>query len=345
MLDTIKLSIPTNLSEGQIANIGWTQTNTNTNVYKSDTTVYKKIYDSTVSGTPNIQLTYREQTPTVNWLKVEVSIPKFLFGSNVFEVKESDIPLFYSKLKKHISEQLKIDIKSLPKLENCRVDKLHICKNFNVGILLQDYLRAMNNTTMTKYSARVYKEKGSNNIQTVEWKCGSRKIKLYDKEAEVIANGLSDTPIASKAKGMLRFEIELSTADLKKINTSRIASEVLKESIVTDILQKTLDEIGLGQGVQISSLQQVINTINQQTSLKARSRATLIAFATDLIMNGEMKCRKTYSKSTFQRNFKNLKTVLGLEKIILSPTILPPLSVDGNKKTASVFAEQKTVNV
>ncbi|POZ55054.1 hypothetical protein LYSIN_03351 [Lysinibacillus sphaericus] len=343
MFDTIKLSIPIVLSEAEITKINWTQTKTSKYGTKSYTTVYKRIYNTTVSGTPNIFLIFKEQNPTESWLKVEVSIPKFLYGSNVFEVNENDIGVFYKKLKKHLAEQLKIDVTRIPNIEKCRVDKLHICKNFNVGSLKHEYLKAMCKVSKSKYSVRIYHAMGSNIIQTVEWKAYSRKIKLYDKEAEVIAKGLANTPAASKAKGMLRFEIELSKKELDKISPSRIATSVLKKSVVDVILQNTLDEIGLGMGIQISSLQQILDTINQQSKLKARGKSTLKAFATDLIMDGETQCRKNYSKATFQRHFKELKMLLGVQKIILSPVTLPPLRIDENKKTVSVIAEQKTV--
>ncbi|MGK4153683.1 hypothetical protein AB0X74_13690 [Kurthia gibsonii] len=337
MFDTIKLLVPIMLSIEQVKIIDWARTSTNTIGKNSGITVFKKMYDKAVVGIPTIILTYKQDNPSESWLKVEVSIPKFLYGSNVDEVSESDIDVFYQKLREYLSKQLKINITQIPPLEKCRVDKLHICKNFNVGNLKQGYLKAMTNATKSKYQARIYHATGLNSIESVEWKAQSKKIKLYDKEAEVIAKRLGNKQEYLKAKGMLRFEIELSTADLKQISASKTASEILKKSVADNILQKNLDEIGLGQDIQISSLQQIINTINNQTSLKTRGRATLIAFATDLMMNGEMRCRKTYPKTTFHRNYKNLKTILGVKKIIFSPVTLPPLMIEETEKTVPVL--------
>lgn len=342
MFDTIKLAIPIELSELQVANVDWNQTSTNKNSERNGTTVYKKIYDTDVPGTPKIFLTYKEDNPLESWLKVEVSMPKFIYGSNVFEVNEIDVDLFYQSLKKYLAEQLKIKVKQLPPIQNCRVDKLHICKNFKVGKYKQEYLKAMSNVSKSKYSVSIYQEKGSNTIQTVQWKVNSRKIKLYDKEAEMISTGLSNTPAVIKAKGMLRFEIELSRAELNKICPSRIASIVLRKSVVDDILQNTLDELGLSEGIQISSLQQILGVI-QQSTLGPRSKSTLKTFATELILSGEKECRKNNSKATFQRNLKRLKELLGVQKIVLSPIALPPLRIGEMKKTESVFGEQNSV--
>src|SRR5690606_30095902 len=125
--------------------------------------------------------------------------------------------------------KLKIPLSRVPSIGRCTVEKVHVCKNFNVGNQKQHYLRAMSSCNIAKYQKRHYCAVGCDKIESVEWIASKRKEKIYDKEAEIQQR--KQTSInerhLKKAKGLLRYEIELSDNEIRQININRRAYDVL----------------------------------------------------------------------------------------------------------------------
>jgi hypothetical protein len=336
MFDTVKISIPLMLSKLEIENIEWEQTDSSRR-QAVNKTIFRKLYDNDFKGLPFIRYTYKEDDPSKCKLKVEVSIPAFLNGSNVNELKADDIDTFFKMMRKYIYVKLNINLSKIPPINTWVAGKVHVCKNFNVGHLKSRYLNALSARSIAKYQKRTYNAKGSDRVESVEWKSTKKKEKIYDKEAEVEQQ--RQYPDKSRhlrrAKGILRYEIELSDTEIRKISPGRKAVEVLKMDVAAEILQKGLDRNGLSSGVKYTSLQQVIDAINQET-IPLRTKSSLIAFATELLISGEDECLNKYASSTFRKRIMQLRSILGTDVLLIGDSMLPPLRVKPQKKTATV---------
>ncbi|MFB6466468.1 phage/plasmid replication protein [Cytobacillus sp. Hz8] len=344
MLDTVKIGVSLALSKREVEAIQWTRTNSSIDVNKNQTapTIFKILEDKENSSLPFIRYTYKEDDPSSGWLKVEVSIPKFICGSNVYELEDGDIETFYKVLRKYISARLRIPLKRVPSISQCTVEKLHICKNFRVGKLKKFYLKALSSHTKAKYQLRQYHSLGSNNIESIEWKAKKRKIKMYDKEAEIAQQRSypGKSRHQQKAIGLLRYEIELSDNEIRKISPTRRAADVLRMDIAAKILQKGLEDSGFNKGIKYTSLQQIIDKINQ-ANLSSRTKNSLITFVTRWLVSGEDECVNSYTPSNFWKNKSQIKKLLGVNELLIADTVLPPLQViEKQKKTASVPSKQ-----
>lgn len=302
MFDTVKLGVPLTLSDQEIDDIDWTQTNSSQRSSNgAGRTFFKSLHDRDYKGCPYIKYTYKEDDPSKCWLKVEVSIPTFLNGSNVDELQDGDIETFFKVLRKYISVKLKISLTRIPPISQCTVEKIHVCKNFNVGNQKQHYLKAISNCNIAKYQKRYYCAIGSDKVETVEWKASKRKEKIYDKEAEIQQQKHPDNKrYLKKAKGLLRYEIELTDNEIRKISRNRKASEVLEFAVAASIIQRGLERNGLSKGVKYTSMQQIVDSINQEP-MQLRTKNSLIAFTTELLVNGEDMCKKKYAASTIRK--------------------------------------------
>lgn len=343
MFDTVKLGIPISLTEQEIEAVDWTRTNSSFKPSKKEApTIFKELHDKNYKGCPFIRYTYKEDNLAKCWLKVEVSIPTFLYGSNVYELQGRDLDMFYKRLRKHVADELKLSVSRVPPIDQCTVEKVHVCKNFNVGNLKQHYLKAMSASTIPRYQKRFYCSIGSEKVESIEWKATKKKEKLYDKEAELQQQGdyLDKPRHLAMSKGLLRYEIELSDREIRLISPSRRVADVLKIEEAVRILQKGLIRNGLSSGVKYTSIKQVLNVINQ-TSLPLRTKSSLIAFSTEMMVNGEDVCREKYSLSTFQERQRQLRSILGVKELLIGDILLPPLRViSDQKKTATVLAKQ-----
>jgi len=337
MFDTVKISIPLMLSKLEIENIEWDQTDSSRR-HAVNKTIFKKLYDNDFKGLPFIRYTYRENDLSKCRLKVEVSIPAFLYGSNVNELHVDDIDTFFKMMRKYISVKLNINLSRIPLISTWVAEKVHVCRNFNVGHLKSRYLNAMSARSIAKYQKRTYNAKGSDRVESVEWKASKKKEKIYDKAAEVEQQ--RQYPDKSRhlkqAKGILRYEIELSDTEIRKISPGRSVMEILKMDVAAEILQKGLDRNGLSSGVKYTSLQQVIDAINRE-DIPLRTKTALIAFVTELLFSGEDECLNKYASSTFRKRKAQLRSILGTEVLLIGDSVLPPLKVLPQKKTATAL--------
>ncbi|WP_339217728.1 hypothetical protein [Ornithinibacillus sp. FSL M8-0202] len=339
MFDTVKFGVPIHLSQDEIEQVEWTRTNTSINKQRIDTspTIFKTLRGDELQGEPVIHYTYKEFEPSKSWLKVELSIPKFLNGTNVYELGHNDIDVLNKVIRKYLSIKLKLDLSRIPFLESYTVEKVHICKNFYVGNNVKHYLKALTSLTIPKYKRREYTGTGTGNFDSVEWIAKKRKEKVYDKKEEVMQQKdyESKKRHVERAKGILRYEIELSDADIRSISPGRKATDVLRPEVATKFLQKGLIRNGLSSGVRYSSLQDILDLINKQL-LPPRTKSALIAYVTEIYFYGEDICREKYSKSIYYERKKQIRDILGLDEILIGEVILPPLSVGKEKRLSKI---------
>ncbi len=316
MFDTISLrcSVPT-ISKAHLDTIAWGRTgvNINHNNAADYTSTFKTLRrKNNSSGLPYILYSHSENDPHTAFIKVEVSIPKFLYNNNVDELQDIDIELFYKKLRRYVAKHLNLPIKAIPPIQTWTVLKLHACKNFDVGKQVQEYLQHYSNSSRSKYKKQSYYKKGSNVVETVVWSAKTRKEKIYDKYSEVKQHSQAThhPSILKKAAGILRYEVELSTKELyRHSNGKRLVEDLLNRQIAHSILNKGLVDLQKQHVILASDSKKLHQTI-RAAGLNKRRENSLIAFVYQLAEFGEAETRIRESKSSFKRNNTLLKEML-----------------------------------
>lgn len=326
MVDTVKLDIPIFLSRRKISTLEWSDLD----ISKITGQVKGKMYDDIP------RITYVLKSDGRSWLKVEVSVPRFLYGHNVKEVTQSDIQRFYQKMRRYLSQRLKLPLSKIPKIECCELEKLHVCHNFQVGSNVRMYLKAMNSIDIPKYQRIPYNAKGRKQQETVCWVCGKSVLKFYDKEEEVKQNKSyrGNRDVQRLAKGILRFEVELSYDEMRKRSPNRLAGELLQVSYLTQTLNDKLKLLGLDKDLKVTTEDMILTQIST-SNLDRRTKNSLTSFAVQLLKFGEGHCKSAYSKSSYFRTYGQLKSFLGIDKVILTDVDLPKLSIKKRKRSSS----------
>lgn len=303
MFDTIKLHLNLCLTEEEINNITWNKTSS-----KEDHDIHsgRSIFKTYYKGESEPRILYRyNSSDNKSSLKVEVSIPKFLYGNNVMEVKQDDIPAFLNKLRCYVAEALDVPIARIPDLALTEVEKLHVCTNFQVGNKKKEYLKALSNVQRRSYELYTYR-----NSTTVSWHATTRREKIYDKEEELLHAQRKkripvDQEVLELAKGILRYEIELSDKDMRQHSPMRLAGELLDFQFALKHLSKGLNDLGVSN-MSIPYYQEIITNIRADEELKIQTRTNLIAFVYQHTVLSDNHCREYYSPSVYYR----LKTLL-----------------------------------
>lgn len=130
-----------------------------------------------------------------DFLRVESSLPKLLYGNNLDTVVHPDAAL--SRLKEFVSDFTDGSIPDLAEMEFLRVD---FCHNFDVGSALPDYVRTLSKVNFLKHS-RI-----TDGDDSAEWWGKGRMVRAYDKYQEILEKDKKRIPAA---RGKLRFEVEM----------------------------------------------------------------------------------------------------------------------------------------
>ncbi|WP_037285730.1 phage/plasmid replication domain-containing protein [Saccharibacillus sacchari] len=332
MFDTLALrcSIPA-ISKTHLDTIAWgrTGTNINHNNIADHTSTFKTLRrKNNSSGIPYILYSLSDKDASTAFIKVEVSIPKFLYNNNVDELKDADIDLFCKKLRRYVAKHLNLPIKSIPPIQTWTVLKLHACKNFDVGEHVQEYLQHYSNLSRSKYKRQSYYKKGSNAVETVVWSAKTRKEKIYDKYSEVKqrSRDMHQLNTLKKAVGILRYEVELSAKELyRQSNGKRLVRDLLNPQVAHHILNKGLLDLQR-QHVILASDSKKIHQKIRAAGLPKRQESSLIAFAYELEEYGEAETRMNEPKSSFKRKNALLKKILKQSKNDDKP--LPHLTLE-----------------
>jgi len=345
LIDTVKFDIAVKLTEAQIEQVYWSEVKKT----MKKGLVTCELFDQFDDTQPRLIYKYKEDDPERAWLKLELSVPRYLHGSNVYELKQVDVEPLFRKLRRYIANMLQIPLSQVPHYNDWEVEKLHICKNFNVGPQLQDYLNLLSSIQKPGgYKTVPYWAADGNKLESVVYQRSTKKNrsihKFYDKRAEVDQKPAYPNKAQHQqdAVGLLRYEVELTYDEMRKYSSTRMAIELLTPQTAVKVLQDGLNSIGLTKPIKHSSIRGMLDAINR-TSLNVRTKSMLIAFLSELHLYGKGYCKKKYQKTTYYDNYNKLKEVLGMEEILFSEVDLPPLIVHKdsfkNKKVAPSAGE------
>ncbi|MFJ9501288.1 hypothetical protein [Brevibacillus centrosporus] len=182
---------------------------------------------------------YDEKIPHIKYLessqtlRVQVSIPKFLYGNNVKTIGLDDINLFFVGLQERIEHLFGVTVPH----EDWLVERCDVCWNFQVGNDVGNYVRMLSKQKFAFKNTKSY-----NQDQTVEFSNKSSRIIFYDKQEEV-AKSKETKALIEQAKGILRLEINSSKHDMKKFAPTWKAVELLSQPFFDYMVGKVLDEV------------------------------------------------------------------------------------------------------
>jgi hypothetical protein len=196
---------------------------------------------------------YLEYVPGES-LRLEVSLPRFLYSDNVQLLRPADVSPVLDKLSAAVGD-LAGDVPSCDKWHIAgRADAVYSwdCRDDKGESRVSDYLHAFRPVELSRhYSQAVDRE------STLYWRNKQRVIRMYDKQEE---SG------ADHAAGLLRFEVqtrrfkrELVSAGTMKQEDTPIAGDYLNWDTAAGLLGRYLD--GLGAGLSISDEVGILNDL------------------------------------------------------------------------------------
>lgn len=176
------------------------------------------------------------------WQKLfaEFSIPKLLYGSNVYMFFDIDTHLLKRSFKQAIKEALGL---SLPDISTWDVNRIDFCYNFLLGSStdVRNYINYIKLRKPEYFSAKEY------DSSAFYWN-KSHSVKFYNKALEMQARG---EKIEYWMKKILRFEVTLRRRKIRELffinGNNKTLADLLKSPVGKEILNKYLEKLCLNQ--------------------------------------------------------------------------------------------------
>lgn len=267
-----------------------------------------------IDGNP-LKFSYR---PAFNQLRVEVSIPGYLFGNNATPLTPQHLPQFYFLLSEELTHCLGIIPPPIPSWELIKAD---FKRDFLVGDRVGDYLFALSKVIVPGLKTT---PTGQGRIETVYWKSKSKsgtRIKCYDKYQQCLDCHLP----TDEAAGKLRFETTISTQEFKFDFNKTDVGSLLCQDVAKFYLERDLKRIGLDKPLILSSTTQVRSKLD--SLYKPNQVEKLLGFIHMYQELGPDKYRKWLGNSNFYDRRKMLEAA-GIRLNELGPIELPALSIE-----------------
>jgi hypothetical protein len=195
-------------------------------------------------------LTWSEAPDRSHWLSVTGSLPRFLFGSNVYLMSSDDeLRTCLDGISEYVSDQAQVHFDSF----KANVTRVDYCRDWQLtGEVVTQYLWSLRNVSLPRMRRTVI------DTCTVQLSNGSQTICFYDKFEERIAMKSTEEELTA-AKGVLRFETRLR--DNRSCNRhaatmglqNRSAAAMLNRNVADRTVKTTLERLGLNKPVRSGS--------------------------------------------------------------------------------------------
>lgn len=261
-----------------------------------------------------------------DWLNVEVSLPKYLFGRNTVWLNQKEIFYALDKLSLFVCENAKIDFNAKTAL----VGRLHYFKDFYVGSQnVALYLNATSKLIIPRYDRRI-------DAHGINFFNKSKQIVLYNKQNEVLARTSekeANEQELSESHGVIRLEVRNQISDsckqvAKKNDLSgRTADDLLNGAIAFQELSDALSLLGIDS--QVIDCNKRIDRLREFHGDTAVFRRT-VCFITLLERFGENFWRDGIGGYKRTKYLDELRLVKKANALIVSETSLPSLCLCEN---------------
>lgn len=200
------------------------------NIPKGNLNYRVNIDTETGEKVTSYQVMRDEQIPFIKYyensrtLKIQCSIPKFLYGENITLITEQDIEHFFNLLQEKLFLMFGVKIEHYEWI----TERIDVCWNFEVDNV-SEYIRQLGRMTFPYKDTIVY-----NHNETVIFKNKSSQVKFYDKEKQCKDE---------RAKGVLRMEIEPSDNAMRKYSPTRQTIELLTREFFIHQTEKAMSNV------------------------------------------------------------------------------------------------------
>lgn len=178
------------------------------------------------------------ELPQEGLLTVETSLPKLLYGTNLFECKEEDYERAVGKIRERLTEA---GVSVGSDFSDFKLSRVDFCRNLQVDSHPMDYLIALSTFA---YPRAVKREIAH---ETLSFRNGNRELELYNKVRE-IRETEKDPKILRLVKDreedILRVESRLKRPRaVKRIVCGETLAEVFDLKLSRKILSEDLDRL------------------------------------------------------------------------------------------------------
>jgi len=197
---------------------------------------------------PQIQLPERhEKGETMQTLEIQVSLPKLVFGSSIFEIDETHIEAIYNKLQNCLKE-IHIEI-SIEEIKKASIKRIDFCKNIAIPCYFgtaKQVIKILSNFDYKRSSESRHREyaNNSNGVEMKFWNNTQGYI-FYDKISEIAGNGytelenkLNATDKARRENNIIRFELSLQRKQSLEALLKRHIKHKKKNFYLEDVLKR-----------------------------------------------------------------------------------------------------------
>lgn len=267
-----------------------------------------------------------------DWLSVEVSLPKFLFGRNTVWLSQQEILDALDMLSLFVFENANVDFDARTAL----VGRVHYFNDFRVGAEnVALYLNAAAKAIIPRMQRRI-EEHG------VKFRNKSREVVLYDKNSDFekrMSKGKAVEQEKDESSGVIRLEVRTETSDActrlsDKQGLNRTAQELFTGSSAFQELSNELSNLGLCEQIDFDKRIDKLRDCYGDTATFRR----LVCFITLLDRFGENFWSDGIGGYKRTKYFEDLRLVKKADALIYSETSLPPLSLSKNDFIAEELA-------
>jgi hypothetical protein len=230
-------------------------------------------------------------------VRFESSLPKLIYGNNLQSVVDASValPLLGECITDHVDGEL-------PDFADAEYLRVDYCHNFSVGNALPDYVSTLGKVSFLKH------HRLTDGYGGVEFWNGSRRVRLYDKQKEILEVDKKDMP---EAQGILRFEVQLRKKSQYLQRRLREKKLFLRDVLQPDLAYACLAETLNRMCLDLVFLQQDAARDTLDATFGFRKATRLLGILRRMESEGMDGLRKTSARSTYYADKRDLRS-LGL---------------------------------
>lgn len=339
MIDTILIGYKMLLSEAQLHEIDWDDRHQK-EYFKKDITYHSYGY---YKGESKPRMRYY---PKTGLLTVEVSVPTFIYGSNIYDYDTQDAPLFISMLRRYVSKALNIDESVLDDFEKAEVKRLDVYKHYRASDPINCYLEYFSKQRIPQYSCEA-----KYNGDAMFWIAVTRKIKIYIKlnhmKKLMKERKMYFTPEELKMmENILKLEVTLSADDLYNLHPEREFRDILTSPSIDRLLNRDAERIGLFKEVNINSRASLIGHIySQPETVLTKSDKQKAIYMLEIYNMIGVGAIKDHFSTAVEVKLKQKLRIIGLKQMAYSNVELKKLNPVVNYKQPSLASMFRNINL
>jgi hypothetical protein len=247
-------------------------------------------------------------------LRVEFSIPMFLFRTNTIMYSENDYSLLISSFMQKLTSLVQFPV---PSFADWTVTRLDCCYNFQAYSEKdkQIYLDIFKKVNLNRYK---FIEKYKTSYYSYNH---SAVVNIYDKSKQLLNTGKK---IIESDKFILRFEVQMKNNKIRsKYKENRRVCELLKPKISKSTLEAYMNKLFINNNIM--SMQNLFDEIDKQfSSCKSQNLREFILLVNE---QGLSAAKLKISSSTYYSHINQLKSH-NLNPIFLAQPVEKPINWD-----------------